>query len=456
MTQQSTNARNASGLERVGKHKIGYNTQQVDAFLDRAHAWYENDDASLTQQDIQDVSFNLEQGGYDIDQVDAVLTRLEHVTVGKMVERDLRLRGRIAYQAELVEEYRTLLVHAMRQEGQRFASGASRHPSYDKKQVDFLVNQVLDRIASLLNISAQWGMDAQEIKDIDANFISNVLFTQRRGKHGYDERQVDYYLHACIRLLSKIAVFNEVSQYAQQDDAPSYIAPTVAEHTVVDETSSVVSLPVPNPTLNPTSNPVSIPAPAPAEQSIFATVTHDDSEFDRSDTDNEHPIFTPHNQAADDNNSLDDGESSQTATVLSSSVPPAFPPQHDVHNSHESQPVGDYMHETMQIPPVPPQRPQHVPLQSAPHGVANGAESTDGQNSLSHLVDAQAEHDADAQVSQASVPLKPAQPLNFDIPDLSFPVMRKLGAENQPSFDRNETSLSQSSDDSRGTARHAE
>ena len=39
------------------------------------------------------------------------------------------------------------------------------------------------------------------------------MFTQRKGKNGYDERQVDYYLNSCVQLLSRLESFARVSDY---------------------------------------------------------------------------------------------------------------------------------------------------------------------------------------------------------------------------------------------------
>ena len=94
MAHQDGADKGASGIARVGKRKWGYDPAQVDAFLDRAHALYESEDAHLTQQDIQNVSFDLSKGGYDITQVDAALSRLEQAVVDKQTTRgDYRARS---------------------------------------------------------------------------------------------------------------------------------------------------------------------------------------------------------------------------------------------------------------------------------------------------------------------------------------------------------------------------
>ena len=86
MASKPDTARNSSGIERVGKRKKGYSVEQVNDFLERAHSLYESSDISLTQKDIQDVSFDLEDEGYAIPQVDAALSRLERAV-------EIRLRS---------------------------------------------------------------------------------------------------------------------------------------------------------------------------------------------------------------------------------------------------------------------------------------------------------------------------------------------------------------------------
>ena len=58
---------------------------------------YESEDAHLTQQDIQNVSFDLSKGGYDITQVDAALSRLEQAVVDKQTTREITEHGRVAW-----------------------------------------------------------------------------------------------------------------------------------------------------------------------------------------------------------------------------------------------------------------------------------------------------------------------------------------------------------------------
>ena len=221
MAQKPDTARNASAMERVGKRKLGYNVAQVNAFLERAHTLYESDEARLTQKDIQEVSFDLERNGYVIGQVDAALSRLERAVVDKCTEQELAQCGRVAWKARVEALYRKLLQHAQRDYRDRFDSGSSRRPSYARKQVDIMVDQALDKIALMLGHELEWETDKETLQDIDSAYVSNVIFTQKNGKHGYDERQVDYYLNACVRLLSSLESFERVEQYVDADNSSS-------------------------------------------------------------------------------------------------------------------------------------------------------------------------------------------------------------------------------------------
>ncbi len=48
MAQQPETEKNASGIAHAAKRKWGYDAEQVDAFLERAHMLYEGEGAQLT------------------------------------------------------------------------------------------------------------------------------------------------------------------------------------------------------------------------------------------------------------------------------------------------------------------------------------------------------------------------------------------------------------------------
>lgn len=213
MAHHDGTEKSASRIARVGKRKWGYDADQVDAFLERAHALYESEDAKLTQQDIQNVSFDLSKGGYDITQVDAALSRLEQAVVDKQTTREITDHGRVAWKAQTEELYRQVCEHADRDAGERFARGRDRKPSYDRKQVDRLVDQIVDKAALELGADGAGDKDSRKLDEVNSSFVSNIVFTQRKGKRGYDERQVDFYLNSCVQLLSRLESFARVADY---------------------------------------------------------------------------------------------------------------------------------------------------------------------------------------------------------------------------------------------------
>lgn len=454
MTHKPDTARNASGMERVGKRKLGYNVAQVDAFLERAHTLYESDEARLTQQDIQEVSFDLERNGYVIGQVDAALSRLERAVVDKCTEQEISECGRVAWKARAEELYRKLLKHAQRDYRERFDNGASRRPSYARKQVDIMVDQALDKIALMLGHELEWETDENTLNDINSTYVSNVIFTQKTGKHGYDERQVDYYLNACVRLLSSLESLKRLDKYVDSDysghslveaiaaasaaedkrasaaaASAASAAPSFAPAAKVSSAASVDSSAASSAEKGEDSNVLPkitrsqlVPnVPDHEKQSIFAPVDYNNqSSSDSFEAlhQSERAIFTAH-AAESKSANLEDEDSNdellQSATVMHNSssntvppivkpvakpaantsvppsVPPAFPPvSHRTHEAAESAPAPAPAAPASSIPSFPPAAPAKRASDSM-------------QIPVTHL--------------------EPSKPLSLDIPDLSFPII---------------------------------
>ena len=216
MAQEPEAGRNASGVARTGKRKWGYDPAQVDAFLERAHMLYESEGVQLTQHDIQNVSFDLVKGGYVIAQVDAALARLERAVVDKQTTWEISQHGRVAWKAQTEALYRQLDEHAKRAAGERFKSGEPKTPSYDRKQVDRIIDQSMAKAASELDIEKISREDAKHLVDLNSTSVANVIFTQRKGKRGYDERQVEntFGKVGSIGIFCQIAVFTVVDDVA--------------------------------------------------------------------------------------------------------------------------------------------------------------------------------------------------------------------------------------------------
>lgn len=409
MASKPDTARNSSGIERVGKRKKGYSVEQVNDFLERAHSLYESSDISLTQKDIQDVSFDLEDEGYAIPQVDAALSRLERAVVDKTTQYEISNRGKVVWKAQADEEYRVLLSHSQRDYKMRFDSAQSRKPSYDKKQVDNVVNKSLDKIAVLLGYNPVWGSSLSDLDKIDAMFVSNVLFTQRSGKRGYDERQVDYYLNACVRLLSRLESYDRVAKYTDFDPSDSVdsanfgvsaksnndlqenvvsktsSAPSVVEHSVVEPAAA----PAPSP-LMPPAIPPSIPVEHHAQKAIF----------------------TPHSASVEASDDTDD-EMSQASTVM----PPAFPPSYAPNAASNN--FANNNNDFGKVKDAEKKEDSANVVSANADGVNNANANNASNNNVN---DSKSIGDLNLSLL-ASPKFEPSQSLNLDIPDLSFPVM---------------------------------
>jgi DivIVA domain-containing protein len=217
MAQEPDAEKRGSVIALAGKRKWGYDTTQVDDFLEKAHALYESDEPRLGQEDIQNVSFELVKNGYVIAQVDAALARLERAVVDKRTSWEINQHGRVAWRAQTESMFQKYSEHASRAAKERFADGKSKQPSYKRSQVDRLIEQISKKLAIELG-QQRHADDAKELVDLNAKRVSNVIFTQRRGKRGYDERQVDYFLNFAIQLLSRVESYVRVNDYTPAEE----------------------------------------------------------------------------------------------------------------------------------------------------------------------------------------------------------------------------------------------
>lgn len=414
MASKPDTARNSSGIERVGKRKKGYSVEQVNDFLERAHSLYESSDISLTQKDIQDVSFDLEDEGYAIPQVDAALSRLERAVVDKTTQYEISNRGKVVWKAQADEEYRVLLSHSQRDYKMRFDSAQSRKPSYDKKQVDNVVNKSLDKIAVLLGYNPVWGSSLSDLDKIDAMFVSNVLFTQRSGKRGYDERQVDYYLNACVRLLSRLESYDRVAKYTDFDPSDSVDSANFGvsaksnndlQENVVSKTSSAPSVVEPSVVAPIAVEPKAAPAPSPLMPPAIPPSIPVEHHAQKA-------IFTPHSVSVEASGDTDD-EMSQASTVMPPAFPPSYAPNAASNNSDANN--NDFGKEK-----VAENNANAANNVSANNANANNVSANSAN--VNNVNDSKSIGDLNLSLL-ASPKFEPSQSLNLDIPDLSFPVM---------------------------------
>lgn len=397
MAQELREGDGKSGIARAGKRKWGYDPAQVDAFLERAHALYDSEGMNLTQHDIQNVSFDLRKNGYVIAQVDAALGRLERAVVDKQTTWEIAQHGRVTWKAKTEKLYHEVQNHAERNERERFKSGAPKQPSYDKKQVDRLVDQIVDKAAAALGVDGVTEDDVRSLADLNANTVNNVIFTQRKGKRGYDERQVDYFLNACVQLLSRLESYARVADFVSGEPA----APAQTATNVTVQANGVSPLFASG-----------TQRPATDERFAPSAVAHDES-FDALHQ-AEQSLFTAPAPASFDAST---STNSTNAEQPVSFAPAAYP----VHASNESaaKPVSETPSEapTAAVAAEPPV--------SAPSAPVSGADA----GSAPSFVPAQSSHESAAPSSTPSVFAE--QPVDMVQNDSSLAALAHMAAVSQ-------------------------
>ena len=71
--------------------------------------------------------------------------------------------------------------------------------------------------------------------------MANVIFTQRKGKRGYDERQVDYYLNECVQLLTRLESYARVADFVGEPSESAMTAANPSATSLASQETQVVS-----------------------------------------------------------------------------------------------------------------------------------------------------------------------------------------------------------------------
>ncbi|WP_029746644.1 DivIVA domain-containing protein [Leucobacter chironomi] len=167
--------------------QLGYQPEQVDAFLDRARATYEGSgEAAMTAEEVRRTAFAVKRGGYASRYVDAAMDRLEEV----FFERERRARVRADGEEAWWDETRQLLSEVrgrmQRPRGKRFRRRGLFATGYRRSQVDAFLDRVFDMFER-----RELGLSPAEVRDV-------VFHSQWRG---YDEDQVDALLDSVVELI---------------------------------------------------------------------------------------------------------------------------------------------------------------------------------------------------------------------------------------------------------------
>lgn len=172
----------------TGFFRRGYDRGSVDEFFVDARRAYEGGlpAEQFTAEQVRQATFPLARNGYDIESVDAAMSRLEAAFVQRDRADHVAVNGESAWYERVADRATTLYPRLLRPRGERFA-----HPEtgrgYDTVQVDDL----LDRIAAFFDDRGELHVDD----------IRHAIFQPARGRKAYSEGVVDAYLGRAIEIL---------------------------------------------------------------------------------------------------------------------------------------------------------------------------------------------------------------------------------------------------------------
>lgn len=180
MTTESALFPRASGRTK------GYRPQDVDDFLARARAAFEDPSAAdVDAGTVRTVAFPLVKRGYQVGAVDAALGRIEDAFAARERENALGRAGARAWVGQSRRLAQEILDRLSRPRGRRFRRVGVLRYGYRIDEVDI----VADKIAAFL--------EAGEPVTVDQ--VRTVAFRMQR--RGYSEAQVDAVLDAVVEVM---------------------------------------------------------------------------------------------------------------------------------------------------------------------------------------------------------------------------------------------------------------
>jgi DivIVA domain-containing protein len=162
----------------------GYDAGQVDAFFTRALG------GSLTSAQVRSMGFDLVRGGYDVDEVDEALDRLEDQLAAAERTDERASLGERRFVSQITGQAQVLRARLARPHGDRFARATTWAPAYDITDVDELCDLVADYF------------DGAQPLAVDA--LRAAVFRSRRGSRGYSEAAVDAFLDRVVAVMTRV------------------------------------------------------------------------------------------------------------------------------------------------------------------------------------------------------------------------------------------------------------
>ncbi len=199
-----------SAFENVGKRKLGYAPEEVDAFIVLARDQYNNlSSRILDWRGITTQKFTMVKGGYDPAAVDSAIDKLQDSFAERELNRDLNSGASLS--GTSLADLRTLLLGRVhRPNNRRFSRMGVAGVGYSRQEVDVLM------------LLIQEFLEGQESLFIDQ--VRSITFKVKRG--GYVESQVDSYIERLVEYLQTRrfgppVIVNPIPQYGFNDNSRS-------------------------------------------------------------------------------------------------------------------------------------------------------------------------------------------------------------------------------------------
>jgi DivIVA domain-containing protein len=179
-----------SPFPRTRASVLGYDVDEVDDFLARARAAYDERDATtgehvLTSEMVRSTAFTMQKGGYEAPAVDAALERLEDAFALRERDRGYRAMGDEAWYQQARSRAAEILARLERPERNRFTRVGFLRVGYHPADVDAFADDLVEYFRAGA--------------DVTVADVRTVVFRSRRG--GYSETQVDAVLDAVVDVM---------------------------------------------------------------------------------------------------------------------------------------------------------------------------------------------------------------------------------------------------------------
>lgn len=158
--------------------------------MERARAAFEEAEGHtpITAREIRGKGFDLVKHGYEPEQVDQALERLEDVFVEREKQRSIEMLGEERWLAQVQTQATEIVTRLQRPRGERFRRGGILSVGYDVKQVD----ELGDKIVEVFTVGGE----------ITVDDLRKTVFL--RKSRGYDEAQVDALIDATVEVILSV------------------------------------------------------------------------------------------------------------------------------------------------------------------------------------------------------------------------------------------------------------